>query len=129
MAVKLGLVVGDLPGQMRVGFGEPMRAVRDPPDYRAAVLRATQPCPSCFLPFQIGTLASPDLLADLLRGLTDPLDALAVVPQPRRHSFPITVIVIVSVIAIAVGPGRAGRGVFGGVHAFGFGDDLADLGF
>ena len=36
--VEVGLVGGDLAGQVRSGLGQPMRPVRDPPDHRLALL-------------------------------------------------------------------------------------------
>jgi len=119
VAVQLGLVRGDLTGQMRLGLGEPMRTVRDPPDHRPAGLGTPAPGQGRVLPFLFGAFASPCLLSDLLRGLTDPLGAMAAVPQPRRHPLPAAVFVLART--------GGGRGVFGGVQSLRFGDDLSDL--
>src|SRR4051812_28106593 len=95
MAGPLGLMHGDLTGQMGLGFGEPMRTVGDPPDHCPAALRTPAPGQGRLLAFPFRTCTSPRLLGHLLRGLADPLRPMAAIAQSRRQPLPITVVVAV----------------------------------
>ena len=94
MAVQLGLVRGDLTGQMRLGFGEPMRTVWDPSDNRPAGLGTPATGQGRVLAFLICTFASPRLFGHLLRGLADSLRAMASIPQPCRQPLAVTVVAV-----------------------------------
>ncbi|HEX2772050.1 MAG TPA: hypothetical protein VHN18_06425, partial [Micromonosporaceae bacterium] len=118
MAVQLGLVRCDLTGQVRLGFGEPMRTVRDPPDHRPTGLGPSATSQGRLLAFLFRAFAPPRLFGNLLRGLADPHCPMAAIPQPCRQPLPITV------VARACG---GGRNVFGGVQSLRLSNELADL--
>jgi hypothetical protein len=77
--------MGDgLPGKVRTCFGQSVRAVRDPPDHRLALLRAATRCNRSRLAALIGASALLQLSAQLVSGLMDPLSPSGAITQTGR---------------------------------------------
>jgi hypothetical protein len=80
MTIQLRLVDSDLPSQVGLGLGEPVRTVRNAPDHRLAGLGPSATLQGRFLAFPVDALTSPHLFGNLLRGAANPLHPIAAVP-------------------------------------------------
>ena len=85
--VELGLVHGDLPGQVRAGLGDPVRSVRDPPHHRLALLGATSPRQRGGLAFLICTGAPLVLGYQFAGRLLDPFTPTRPVTEVSRDTI------------------------------------------
>ena len=116
VTLKLGLVNGDLSGQMGPGFRQPVRPVRNTARHRLTLPRAFQSPERTGLTFLAGARRALVLGPQLARGLPDPVASASRLAQLRRQS-----------VGSLLTTGRPRGGVLSVIDLFGVGDSLGSV--